>query len=104
MNIPRLATSFLERARRGARMDPARDWLTLLALSAIALTGIIVWNVWAFETVTLGGAIGTVPTKTVSPSVPDRATLDAVRTLFEGRAAEKEKYSTGAYHYADPSR
>jgi hypothetical protein len=104
MNIPSLATALLERARRGARADPARDWLALLALSAIALAGIVVWNVWAFETVAGGGAIGVPPAKTASPAVPDRAALDAVRTLFEGRAAEKAKYSNGAYRYADPSQ
>lgn len=104
MNIPALATSFLKRVRHGAKIDPTRDWLALIALSVIALTGIIVWNVWAFETVAGGDAIGAAPAKTTSPTVPDRAALDAVRALFESRAAEQAKYSTGAYRYADPSQ
>lgn len=104
MNIPSLATSFLKRVRRGARRDPARDWLALLTLSAIALAGIVVWNVWAFETVAGGGAIGTAPAKTALSIMLDRAALDAVRALFESRAAEQAKYSTGVYRYADPSQ
>lgn len=104
MNIPSLAFSLLERARRAARADPTRDWLALITISVIALAGIIVWNIWAFETVAGGGAIGAAPATTASLAVPDRAALDAIHALFESRAVEKAKYSTGAYRYADPSQ
>lgn len=104
MNIPLLASSLLERARRAARANPARDWLALITLSVIVLAGIVVWNIWAFETVVGGGAIGAAPSKTAPSMMPDRASLDAIRALFEERAAEKANYANGAYRYADPSQ
>lgn len=103
MNIPNLATKVLKRARAGVREDPARDWLALITVSLIALAGIIVWHVWAFDTIAGGGAIGGVPAKTTS-STSARASLDAIRAIFESRAAEEAKYATGAYRYADPSQ
>lgn len=102
MNISNLVTQFLKRVRRGAREDPARDWLALVTVSLIALAGIIVWHVWAFDTVARGGAIGT-PAK-VASSTSKRASLDAIRAIFESRAAEEAKYASGVYRYADPSQ
>lgn len=85
-------------------MDPVRDWLALLTLSVIALASIIVWNLWTFETVVGGGAIGAAPANTAPSTMPDRASLDAIHALFESRAAEEAKYATGVYRYADPSQ
>lgn len=104
MNLPALFNSFLQCVRRSARRDPARDWIALSVLSALALAGIVVWNLWAFGVVAGGGAIGDAPAKTAAPLAPDRASLDAIRTIFEKRAVEKEQYSSGAYRYADPSQ
>lgn len=103
MNISNLVTRFLKRVRAGAREDPVRDWLVLITVSLIALAGIIVWNVWAFDTIARGGAIGGAPAKTAS-SVSARASLDAIRAIFANRAAEEAKYTTGVYRYADPSQ
>jgi hypothetical protein len=102
MNISNPGTNFLKRVRHGAREDPARDWLALVTVSLIAFVGIIVWNVWAFDTVARGGAIGT--SAKVASSDSARITLDAIRAIFESRAAEQAKYSTGVYRYADPSQ
>lgn len=105
MNFPDdLLRSFLRRARRAARADPARDWLILLVLSVMALAGIIVWNARAFEIVAGGGAIGGAPAETTPSTMLNRASLDAVRAIFADRAAEEAKYTTGTYRYADPSR
>ena len=88
--------------RTGAHQDPVRDWLVLILLSTIVLAGIIVWNVWAFDTVASGGIIGN---STIGTSaVPGRFSLDAIRTIFANRAAEEAKYVTGAYRYTDPSQ
>ncbi|MBI5405653.1 hypothetical protein HY972_01275 [Candidatus Kaiserbacteria bacterium] len=96
-------TSFFKRLRGGGvRQDPVRDWLALVTLSAITLLGIIVWNVWAFDTVAQGGVIG--DPKASPSSAVDTVSLDAIRAVFEERAAEKAKYVTGVYRYADPSR
>jgi len=93
---------FFRRLRSGASLDPVRDWLMMLTLAAIALIGIIVWNVWAFDTVASGGTIGVPPAATTVTFSP--ASLDAIRALFANRAAEEAKYETGAYKFADPSQ
>ncbi|MFZ3043557.1 MAG: hypothetical protein WA058_00390 [Minisyncoccia bacterium] len=102
MNIFTAIGSFFRQLRSGAYLDPVRDWLVLLTLSTIALVSIIVWNVWAFDTVATGGSIGA-PTS-VTPAAFDRASLDVIHTIFTNRAAEETKYATGAYTYTDPSQ
>lgn len=102
MTILRPIITFLKHLRRISYQDPTRDWLLLITLSLIALAGIIVWDVWAFDTVSGGGVIGAPVTKT-SP-VFDSSVLDAVHTLFESRAAEETKYITGTVRFIDPSQ
>ncbi|MGD0328660.1 MAG: hypothetical protein ABSB00_03060 [Minisyncoccia bacterium] len=94
--------SFSKRLHYGARLEPVRDWLSLLTFSAIALVGIIVWNVWAFDTVISGGVIGSSATST--PPVFSQSSLDTIHTIFANRAAEEEKYETGTYSFTDPSQ
>jgi len=101
MNIFSTIGSFLKRFRRGMLQDPVRDWLVLLTFSAIVLAGIIVWNIWAFDTVANGGAIGAPAAG--APPVFDRASLDTIHTVFTDRAAEEAKYVTGVYKFTDPS-
>ena len=83
-------------------LDPVRDWLAMLTFSAIALVSIIIWNVWAFDTVASGGVIGAVATST--PAAFNQASVDTIRTIFAKRAEEKLKYETGTYRFADPSQ
>lgn len=83
-------------------IDPMRDWLALLIFSVIAFIGIVVWNAWAFDTITSGGVIGRAATST--PAIFDRTLLDVVHAVFEKRATEEAKYRTGVYRYADPSQ
>ena len=93
--------AFFKRGRFSAGIDPVRDWLTLLTLSAIALVGIVAWNIWAFDTVANGGSIGAPISAT--PSAFNSASLDAIRDIFQNRAAEEAKYATGVYRFVDPS-
>jgi len=93
--------SFVRRVHFSTSIDPVRNWLVLLTLSTIALASIIVWNVWAFDTVANGGAIGTTNTK--APEVFSQASLETIRVIFENRANEEAKYVTGVYRFADPS-
>ena len=102
MRTLHLVASFFNRLRRGAHLDPLRDWLVMLTLSAILLVGIVVWNVWAFDTVARGGVIGSPSTATSSAF--SRASLDAIQTIFADRTAEEAKYVTGVYRYTDPSQ
>jgi hypothetical protein len=91
-----------KRLKYSGYIDPARDWLVLLTLGAIALAGIVVWNVWAFDTVAQGGVIGA-PASSAPPAF-SRASLDAIHAVFEKRSAEEAKYETGTYRYSDPSQ
>ncbi|MDE1925495.1 MAG: hypothetical protein KGH79_04990 [Patescibacteria group bacterium] len=102
MNIFHSTGSFLKRLRSGVRQDPARDWLLLLSISTVALVCIIIWNVWAFGTVTNGGTIGTAATGT--PPVFNKASLDAIHAIFTSRATEENNYINGTYQFADPSQ
>ena len=94
--------TFVKRMWGDTQLDPVRDWLMLLTVSAIALAGIIVWNVWAFDTVANGGIIGTANVGV--PSVFNRSSLNEINAVFANRAAEELKYETGVYSFADPSQ
>ena len=102
MNIFNSLGSYARRFRSGVRGDPVRDWLVLLTLSIFAFVCIVVWNVWAFDTVARGGSIGT--TATTTPAVFNRSSIDTINAVFEKRAAEEAKYVTGVYRYTDPSQ
>lgn len=102
MNISTVTNSFLKHFHYGPFLNPTRDWLVVLTISAITLTGIFVWNAWVFDTVTNGGVIGTTATST-SP-VFSQSSLTVIRSIFADRAEEKAKYETGAYRFADPSQ
>jgi hypothetical protein len=71
-------------------------------IGAVLLTAIILWNVWTFNTVASGGAIGR-PTPKSKP-IFDQASLDAINATFQARASEEAKYVTGVYHFDNPSQ
>lgn len=102
MTISDSTKTFFHRLRTGVRRDPFRDWLILLALAVFSFLCIVVWNVWAFDTVANGGVIGR--TATTTPQAFDRTAVNAIRTIFEMRAEEEAKYMTGVYRYSDPSQ
>lgn len=93
---------FLKHFRKGFPQDPDRDWIVLLISAAICLAGIVVWNIWVFDTVANGGSIG--PVATSSTPVFSRSSLDAVHAIFTDRLNESVKYTDGIYRYADPSQ
>ncbi len=102
MNTLSPINSFLKRARVRPQFDPTRDWIAALIIALIALAGITVWNAWAFDTVVGGGVIGAAATST-QPFF-SQSSLDTIHAVFANRAAEEEKYLSGAYSYADPSQ
>lgn len=90
------------RSRMPAGMDPVRDWIAVVTMSILILIGIIVWNVWAFETIAAGGTLGKT---TVPPSVSfTPSSLSSVTSIFSTREEEQNKYLTGVYRFADPSQ
>ncbi len=93
---------YLKRIREEWHIDPERDWYMLASLSVIAVAGIIVWNVATFDTVANGGVIGAPPAQTIPLFNP--ASLDTIKTIFDNRAAEEQKYRDGTYRFADPSQ
>ena len=93
--------TLLSRLSYGGRLNPARDWFILLALTTIALILIVGWSVGAFQTVVNGGVLGGAVTS--SPPVISQTSIDALRTLFSDRAVEEMNYASGAYRFTDPS-
>lgn len=102
MNISNSLSSYAHRFRSGVRGDPVRDWLVLLTLSIFALVCIVVWNVWAFDTVAQGGSIG--PAATSTPAIFNPSSIGTINDVFQMRATEEAKYVTGVYRYSDPSQ
>jgi len=102
MNISTFTNSFLKHLRYGERLNLARDWFVMVSFLLAALISIIIWNVWAFDTVASGGVIGNPATST--PAVFNQSSLDTVHAVFANRAIEEEKYENGTYHFADPSQ
>jgi len=102
MNTLDTFLTYLKRLRTGVYQDPVRDWMVLITLSTILLAGIVVWNVWAFDTVANGGVLGNAVPK--ATPIFSRTSLEAIHTIFADRAAEETKYVTGVYRYADPSQ
>ena len=96
------AGSFIKRTGDKTPPDPARTWLAIVTIAAVAFIVIVVWNVWAFDTAAHGGVIGTPLPET--PAVFNRSSLDTIRTVFAARAEEEAKYVTGTYRYTDPSQ
>lgn len=81
----------------GRRLRPERDWLVLLGIFTFVLILSVVWNLAIFSRVTQGQQIGN---ETVSQ--PVQIKLDQVRTLFNQRADERQRY-VGEYRFVDPS-
>lgn len=100
--MPQFLRTLIRRFRALRYIDPERDWITLLIISAILLSGVVVWNMYVFDTVANGGIIGS-PPAAESP-IFSQSSLDAIHTVFENRAAEEAKYLTDEYHYIDPSQ
>lgn len=94
--------SFFRRLHIGSNPSPVRDWLIVLTFALMAFAGIVVWNIWAFDTVARGGSIGS-PSITAPPAF-SRSLIDAIHVIFANRAVEEAKYQTGGYQYADPSQ
>lgn len=73
----------------------------MLTFFFVLLAGLVIWNIWAFDTVAKGGTIGSKTPVTV-PTISDTS-LERIREVFQNRASEEAKYVTGVYTYVDPS-
>ncbi len=100
MNIPPAISALYARVRH-TQQDPVRDWLILIGISAVALIGIISWHAVSFRAVENGEPSGVSAVE--APAVFNRASLDAITSLFASRALEAQKYREGTYQYSDPS-
>jgi hypothetical protein len=84
------------------RRNPERDWVNILAISTVALIGVIIWNMRTFDVIANGGVIG--PAATSSSVILNKSSIDAIHDVFDKRATEELKYRTGAYRFSDPSQ
>jgi hypothetical protein len=102
MNFDTLFKKILWHLTYGSRLKPTRDWYVLLAVGAVLLLGVVLYNVWVFDKLASGQTLGT--QTLTAPSLFNRSSLDAIQKVFADRAAEEAKYLNGTYHFADPSR
>lgn len=102
MNIFNHNRPFFSRLRSVAYFDPVRDWLVMLILSVFAFISIVVWNIWAFDTVAQGGILGATTSETKQSF--NLSSIGDVNEILEKRANEEAKYRIGVYRYADPSQ
>jgi hypothetical protein len=102
LTLPPQLQSFITHHSSGTfRRNPERDWGIALALAALVLVAIFGWNLWLFDTVVSGKALGEVaPVDTLSVN---KSSLEAIQNLFTGRAAEEARYVDGTYQFTDPS-
>lgn len=79
-------------------MQPARDWLIILALSCIALVVSVVWNV-SFFTSALNDQAA--PEEAMAPAGESSSALPALEALFEKQRAQADRYEGAVF--VDPS-
>ena len=99
--MPTSLNLLLKKIKPSSHQDPERDWIVLLIVSIIMLTGIVVWNAWAFDTIAKGNIIGSVVSTT--PAASNQSSFGEINTIFEKRATEETNYTSGVYQYVDPS-
>ncbi len=102
MSIFKHTLGLVKRLYAFAHPNVLRDWFTLLTISLVALTAIVAWNVWAFDTVSNGGVIS-VPAPASVP-IFNQMSLDVIHGIFNARELEEQHYTSGAYHFTDPSQ
>ncbi|KND51565.1 MAG: hypothetical protein AB202_03285 [Parcubacteria bacterium C7867-007] len=81
----------------GERLNPSRDWLILVMVFVLLLLGSLGWNIWLFDRVTNGDAIG----NATAPAPLNPASIDSVNALFEARAVKETDYKNS--RFVDPS-
>lgn len=102
MNLLKNNSKFSKQLHDIAHLDPVRDWFVLMTLSLLALSVILVWNVWAFDTLT--NSEGVMATPGASAPVFKQSSLETTRSIFDNRDAQEAKYVSGEYTFTDPSQ
>jgi hypothetical protein len=94
---------FLKRWRSGHEGPrPSRDWRLLVVATFLLLIAVTSWSLWVFQTIITGGTVGVTPSSSTKPEQRVNP-VETVRSIYGARAVEESNYSTGAYHYTDPS-
>jgi hypothetical protein len=100
MDLPHLRIPKV--SERVSRVNPERDWTTLLSVTLLALLGVVALGVSSFDTVSSEPLSAPAPSSTNASF--NASSLDAIRAVFAARAAEEDKYVSGAYTFSDPSK
>ena len=96
MTTPRFTLAY------GKRLEPSRDWIVLLATTALLLFVSVAWNLWLFNHVA-GGAVLGAPASPATTAL-DEAAIKELGEIFAERAREATSYRNGTYRFIDPSR
>lgn len=92
--------SQLSHIRYGKRIRAHRDWLALLAVTAILLLAVCGWSAFLFFEEPKPAALP--EAESGLPSVSEES-LGKVEALFEARDAERARYQA-EYRFVDPAR
>lgn len=103
MKLPNTLNVYTKELRSYIRYNPSRDWFVLIVCSVIALIAIVGWNMALFQNVINGGTIGAPPISKKASNT-DVSSLEALQAVINARATEETKYTTGEYHFTDPSQ
>lgn len=98
LKLPPQLTAFISKLSYGNRIRPVRDWFFLIGVGLALIVISVGWNLWLLERVETDGIEGSV----VPSAAFDAGSIESVRTLFEARAKEEERYRS-TYRFVDPS-
>jgi hypothetical protein len=93
-------TNAFRSVRYGDRMNPVRDWHWVISIAFVLLIASAGWSYAVFENTSSGELLGA--NAQALPPITT-ASLEAVRTVFDARAAARAHYLSD-YHFVDPSR
>ncbi|KND50131.1 MAG: hypothetical protein AB203_04065 [Parcubacteria bacterium C7867-008] len=97
LTLPKFSKNSAGAFKYGDRLNPSRDWFILVTIFVVLLLASLAWNVWLFDRVTKGDAIGNAS----APAPLNPASIDSVQALFEARAIKETDYKNT--HFVDPS-
>ncbi len=81
------------------RLNPARDWMFVLACGLALILASMLWNAWFFFAVLTEDKTIQTP---AAPQEVDANSFQKAQELFQKREAEEARYKT-EYRFVDPS-
>lgn len=95
--------AFLHTLRSFSSPHPLRDWILLLSIAVLTLTGLFIVSIFSFISLRSGNVLYTTSDEYISvPKVP-RAKLEDLVHALEARRGEYESGDISVPNFPDPS-